>query len=67
MSALQDALMNGGVHTKPEEPYRCPSCKLIIDVEVKGNEAQPDYCYGCACDHSFNCDGVCEYCGEAEQ
>lgn len=50
---------------------KCKKCKVLV-VDEKGvptkmaNESQPDFCKGCACDHSFNDDNVCEYCGEID-
>lgn len=54
------------------EVLRCANngCKNII-FDSKGvptrlaNESNPEFCKYCYCDHSFNSDGVCEYCGES--
>lgn len=29
------------------------------------NESNPDFCKDCVCDHSYNSDGECAYCGES--
>ena len=46
------------------------NCKNIIQDENGNstkftNENNTESCKYCSCDHSFNCDGLCEYCGQS--
>lgn len=44
----------------------CHGCGEELDFS-NTNEMEPEYCKFCKCDHSFNCEGECEYCGARER